>query len=369
MKKIILTSSLLILCLLAILIFSLKPDPHFSYIAFYIGKVEILKTDRTVEPAKIKYVLNVGDIVKTENNSKAYIQYGADALIEVNQNTEMKMGRLPGRLESSNDKTLVNLNTGRINVIVSKLKNNGEFVVRYLTQTISVRGTIFSVEGKGDKLIVIVKEGIVGIRDDNNIYNEFNVNKGQKTEISGKDVKISATAREDDEILTQVSSLMPITCMDCTPPEYVEKYYRWMLYKEKVNKDNKDNEENLNTFDKPSNNTSSVRLNINLLKSEGADLKTVSDITREIYNKLSAMKGEDRVIYRSLTKSDKKANRQLSGRISKVGSNYAVSLSVSDAETGNILFSDTKVARKDDINNVIYSLAELISNTAGIWNK
>ena len=71
-----------------------------------------------------------------------------------------------------------------------------------------------------------------------------------------------------------------------------------------------------------------ARLGINKLEINNIDENIAAKITTIIYNKLKAIKGAKSVVYRVKDGITKSTNRQLIGRISKLGKNYVLSIKI-----------------------------------------
>jgi hypothetical protein len=123
---------------------------HYNFLDFYIGKVEILKSDNCIEPADIKKELFLSDKVRTYESSKAYIQFGTDHLVEVAENTILAMTTLPLKENSADDSVEINIILGKIFINAGRLTSKGKLNVTNRTSTIAVRGTVFSVEATVD---------------------------------------------------------------------------------------------------------------------------------------------------------------------------------------------------------------------------
>ncbi|MDY6968557.1 MAG: hypothetical protein SVR08_07890 [Spirochaetota bacterium] len=111
-----------------------------------------------------------------------------------------------------------------------------------------------------------------------------------------------------------------------------------------------------------------ARLGVNKLVTNDIDEKTASKITTIIYNKLKAIKGAKRVVYRVKDGISKSTNRQLIGRISKLGKSYVLSIKVVEGEKGKLLFNETVIIKgDDDIEESIDNVVKKISSEKSIW--
>ncbi len=368
----------IILILTAIIFLSnKKADTHFNYLDFFIGRVGIIKNNRAVEAAEIKKKLFPGDTVKTGAETKAFIQLGADNMVQVNENTEISMAGLPGMLESSDGKTSLELRQGKILMFLKKLGKNGEFFVKYRTTVIGVRGTAFSMEGSDDVLSVTVLEGSVSIKSDKNDFPGFIIESGKKGVIKGADVKIGEMNRSDLDSFREITALRPLAGISCMPKEYVEEYFIWRLDIKKHSRGDEkvpDEEKKTSSLEKesktdslPAHTDARIRIKINPLTANGVEPGEASDITEKLYNRLAALKGGDSIIYNKSGDISKSANRQLTGRISKLGASYIIAVSVSHGETGRVMFTKTVTVKPDQVDNALSNLASQVNASDDIW--
>ncbi len=363
----------------AIIFILTKTDKNVTYLDFFIGTVDIVREDRSTEQAVIKKPLYLKDTVNTGKDSKAFIQYGADSIVELGENSSAMMEELPEILKSSEDKTVVKLTSGKISAYVRRLQKNGDFNIICKTVTIAVRGTMFSVETINETVVVAVKEGVVKIRSNNGLFNETDVSENEKVEISGSLLNKSILDETEVESFRDISAVRPIACISCTPEEYVEDYFMWLLKIKKPetavdekqsgsNRENNDGKDNRQGKLPETSSDKKTRLNVNLLAAGGIKSSEASEITLQIYKKLVSLKGEDNVVYRKTTGSKKSANRQLGGRINKVGNIKIISVSVTDGENGKVLFNQSvKVNDSDPVQPVLDSMAEKIVSTGEVW--
>jgi len=346
---------------------------HYNYLDFYTGKVEVLKPDKKVEPADIKKKLFLSDIIKTYEASKAYIQFGNDHLVEVGQNTEIAMAALPADNNAAGLQTELNLTKGKIFIIARKLIPGGVFNIKIGTTTVAIRGTIFSIELDSDNLKIDVREGKVAVTPGQGGNATF-IEAGEKISISGKEIKKEKMNAEDNSLFSDISSLQPIENIQTATKEYIIDYFSRILNTDNKKKELPDNskiipgKKEFRTDDTgPS---TDIRLNINTLTSSGIEKNEAEDITKIIYSKIVSSKGKDKVIYRQADGSSKKANRILSGRVSKLGSIKIVSVKVTDVENGKVLFNLTeKINESDSMQAVLENIADKIISDGEIWNR
>ena len=345
-------------------------DLHFNFLDFYIGKVEVLKSDNIIEPAEIKKRLLSSDIVRTFEESKAYIQFGDDHIVEVNPNSELAMNILPASINSANEKTELNLMAGKVSISAHKLTSHGELKVKSGNIIIAVRGTVFSIERIGDNLKVDVREGKVSITFDSGVE-ETIIESGEKAFIT--DSKIIKIKMNDDDIslFNIIEKIQPIDNIQWISNDFIIDYFNSIL---KQDKKQKVKSENFKIIPLDKNRTSDAeisegpRLNINTFTANGIEKNEALEITKIIYSRLVSLKGKDKVIYRSIDGSLKKVNRTLTGRISKLGSVKLVSVNVLDIESGKVLFSQTlKINENDSAQTLLESMADKIISSEKIF--
>lgn len=111
-----------------------------------------------------------------------------------------------------------------------------------------------------------------------------------------------------------------------------------------------------------------TRLGINRIKVNKVDEKIAREITSMLYNKLRYMMGADRIVYREKDGISKSINRQLVGRVSKLGKDFLLSIKVVEVEKSKLLFSETVVIKKNDnLDNAIDQIVNKICNKESIW--
>ncbi len=111
----------------------------------------------------------------------------------------------------------------------------------------------------------------------------------------------------------------------------------------------------------------SVRVRINKMESEGVDKKIVDKISNNLLKKLQEFKGPNRVVAINIDGVSKSANRQLIGRISKLGKKYVIVLKVVEGEKGKLLFNETAIVKEGDIDDTIEDMAEKVSEKEDVW--
>ncbi len=204
--------------------------PHYAWLDFYTGKVEVRKADKKIEAAAVKKKLFHDDVVKTFGNSTAFIQCGADNMAQVFENSEIRMSSLPKKLASSDDTTIFNLVAGGAGFFVDVLTDKGSFEVRTMAIRAAVRrGTLFHVEERGDTGTVLVREGTVVVVSPGGVFKKFVLEAGWRADIKGREVRLSKLEVIDATRFKDLIELRPIAGMNSTPERYVEKYFRWRL--------------------------------------------------------------------------------------------------------------------------------------------
>ncbi len=97
--------------------------------------------------------------------------------------------------------------------------------------------------------------------------------------------------------------------------------------------------------------------------------ETLSDeMTNILLKNLQTQKGKDRVFSISKNRNDKNINRQLLGRITKLGDKYIININVTDTQNGNILYSKTSTFSDLEKRGIILSkIAKEINTDSKIW--
>lgn len=116
------------------------------------------------------------------------------------------------------------------------------------------------------------------------------------------------------------------------------------------------------------NKATKVRLGINRVTVNNVDERVALEITTMLHEKLQARKGKNSVVYRKRNGISKSINRQLAGRISKLGKDLLLSIKVIEVEKGKLLFSETIIIKKnDDLDDVIDRIVDKICKNKSIW--
>jgi len=216
---------LVILVLLAASISCSQLKSHFNYLLFYVGRVDIIKPDKSVSPAEIKKPVFSDDTVKTAANSSAYIQCGSDILIRIWENTEFRMYRLTDRLRSSESKSEFELTAGRAVLTAGKLARDGELKVKTPTCTVAIRGTLFSVSYVNGITSVIVMEGSVVISSPDGKFKDAEINAGQKAAVMGNTITTEKTVQADLDHFMDFKNLKPLPDINSFPKEKIKEYF------------------------------------------------------------------------------------------------------------------------------------------------
>jgi len=111
-----------------------------------------------------------------------------------------------------------------------------------------------------------------------------------------------------------------------------------------------------------------ARLCINNIQVSDSETGIADDLTIKLYKKLLASKGQNQVVYRDVDGVGKSINRQLAGRLTRLGSKYIFSISIVDVNNGETLI-DTAIKYKgsDDVDSKIDELVERIINKNSVW--
>ena len=114
------------------------------------GEVTVKPIGGSWTPAQVGMILNEGDMVKTEDDSYVLLNLDGDgqtATVDVQEESEMMLSELIGDKEKGTQKTLLELEMGKILIEAQKLNTEEErFEVETPTTIVGVRGTKFTVE-------------------------------------------------------------------------------------------------------------------------------------------------------------------------------------------------------------------------------
>lgn len=369
--------SLLLISSLIILILSCSHTaPNHTFLDFFVGNVAVLGAGGAAKTAEIKMPLAQEDTVRTGDKSLAFVQCGADNIIQVMEKSELKLATLPDRMNSANSATSLRVLKGSAAFYVESLKEGGAFVVKVDRTTCAVRGTLFSAGFSGNAITVAVKDGTVSLKSDTNAFSEFTLASGKKVRIDGASVVIEAIGADDAKLFTDIEKVRPMAGIHCTPPEYIERFFRWRLdIVVPVTPKDGDNPRSEGDREVPSGPADGgkkgpavrTRLLVTPLAANGVEASEAEGISRKIFSSLSAAKGVDRVVFRG-SGDWRSANRILTGRVSKLGASRIIALSVADAQKGNVLFSKTVTSREgDNLDAQMVGIAGEMGARQAIW--
>ncbi len=131
-------------------------------VTFSSGFVSVNKGEK-FEVLDVEDFVELGNIIKTEDDSFCEVQFSDFGIIRIQENTELLVQTV--HLQEDQNKVSMKLNKGKILAKVSKLAKEEEFQVRTSTALAGVRGTEFMVKiNKEDgSAVFAVKEGKVAI--------------------------------------------------------------------------------------------------------------------------------------------------------------------------------------------------------------
>lgn len=341
--------------------------PVHTWLDFFVGRVEVLGGGGSPKAAEIRMPLMREDKVRTHEKSMAFVQCGADNIIQIMEDSELRMDALPVRMDSARSATLLRLLKGRAAFYTESLKEGGSFQVRMSSITCAVRGTLFSASVAGAKTVVSVREGSVGLKSDDGSFTEIMLPAGKKAEIAGKSVNVKPMDESDVTVFQNIEKVRPIAGMKCTPPEYIERYFMWRLDMRAKTRKNDHADDAGNVTENSTGASDGSRIAVTTLAANGVERSEAMDITRRLHDALSEVKGADRVVSRA-GNDRRSANRILSGRVSRLGSTRIIAMSVADAGSGTVLFSKTLTMREgDDLAAGISGVAREIGARPSIW--
>lgn len=148
------------ICVISITLF--QPESRaagWSYrVAAFSGDVKVIEKGMTRKVANDE-ALAAGSIVVTGSESFADIVVGDVGLIRVDERTRIALSSLVG--QGTDETSDIDLVTGKIQAVFTKLARDARFEVKSMTQLASVRGTAFQVFAEGDESGVEVLSGEV----------------------------------------------------------------------------------------------------------------------------------------------------------------------------------------------------------------
>lgn len=150
------------------------------------GSVDILlKGKTTAETVKIDMDVNIGDIIRTKSNSKTEIKFTDGSIIRLAQKSRMEIKEYMFGKETGKRKGTIGLLRGKIRSIVSKVaEEKPDFNITTRTAVAGVRATDFFVISQPLSTQVIVKDGIVAVKNISpQIIGEVMVHMNQMTNV------------------------------------------------------------------------------------------------------------------------------------------------------------------------------------------
>ena len=123
-----------------------------------IGDVKIVNSAGSA-PARIHQALSTGDTIVTGKQSLMDLAIGKQGIMRVQENSRISVASLV----KSGDEPNIDMSSGNVLVILSKLIKSDSYEVKTRTQVASVRGTIFQVSGSENESQVDVFSGQVSV--------------------------------------------------------------------------------------------------------------------------------------------------------------------------------------------------------------
>lgn len=127
-------------------------------ILMVLGDVKIIAGGRT-HAATVNENLSGGETISTGVNSMADLSMGGKGILRLQEKTKIAVASLAGSKKESN----LNMESGRVIVLMSKLKKGNSYEVRTSTNVASVRGTVFQVSGDESQSQLDVLTGSVAV--------------------------------------------------------------------------------------------------------------------------------------------------------------------------------------------------------------
>ena len=127
-------------------------------ISSFIGDVTIITEVNNANAVVGKKVFS-GDTLKTGDESFAVLSFSTGNMIKIDANSTVKVSQF---IESNNgDQTDLELQSGKVMTVVSKLKKDSSFQIKSNTCVAAVRGTTFILESSQKKSKITVLKGKV----------------------------------------------------------------------------------------------------------------------------------------------------------------------------------------------------------------
>jgi hypothetical protein len=141
-RKVILIASVLGLGVLALVAgCTTRAGKESATITFIQGQVEVkLNGSANWKPAEIGMKLGQKDALRTLENSKVDLSFGAKGGIRIEPSSQLSLA------EYTKDATLLDLTMGKVLVTAEKLSKDSKFEVKTPTAVASITGTQFLVE-------------------------------------------------------------------------------------------------------------------------------------------------------------------------------------------------------------------------------
>ncbi len=148
--------------------FKKKPIANLQhcFVSYYSGKIEVKYSERGVwKKVKIGQALFPSYHIRTGKNSSCIIQIGENTVIQLLEDTEIKCQTLFYNKKTKQEKAVLGFISGKVIHKLKKLLATSEFEIENEIFSISVRGTVFSVETMTNRDIkVSVLEGKMTIK-------------------------------------------------------------------------------------------------------------------------------------------------------------------------------------------------------------
>ncbi len=159
-------------------------------VAFMVGKVKVVKTDKTKVRARRNFKFYGGETVLTGRSGTMIIKLTNGSKIKVLPSSKLIVNKV--RSDKKSNKYAFGVIRGGVSSRVNKLRRNQDYYKVYTpTSVAGVRGTEFLVSvGVNGKSTVLVKEGVISLEGDEN---KTSVKGGQQAKINlSEDVEKSS---------------------------------------------------------------------------------------------------------------------------------------------------------------------------------
>lgn len=185
--------------------------PARAIAIFVIGRVQLTRPGEPARQVAHKEDLRKGDLIQTGPDSTLVFQIGEASVIKIDSNTSVSFTALLEKGE-----TMLQLDRGKVTSGIRHLSKGENFQIRTRTSIAAVRGTEFSVASTGDRSVVAVSTGSVGVRQvtaGTEAKDEKSIEKGSAAVIKGK-IETRPLTKEEKKEFSEFEKIEPVRDID-----------------------------------------------------------------------------------------------------------------------------------------------------------